>query len=363
MAKHIAFFVSSLNLGGVERAFVTLANNFIEEGHQVDFIVCQYIGELRDELNHKIKIIDFEGSRLRSCFFKLYKYIIKASVDCIITGPTYPNIIALLCNLMCFKKLKIIISQHSYQDIEMNNLGIIGKVAPFLIRNTYNQAEKIIAVSDGVRNDLIENYNVKSGKIKTIYNAVLDNSFFSKSQEEIAPTIAKILSLKPYLIAVGRLELVKNYSFMLNAFAVMKTTIPDFNYNLIILGSGSEMDNLKNEIRQLGIQDSVYLLGAISNPLPIIKGAKVFIHTSLSEAMGLVYVEALALKVPVITIYNEGAKEVLKDVVPKIIIPTHNQQDFINGILSIMDIDFTGEFPDLKQYYSDKIRDSYLALI
>jgi glycosyltransferase involved in cell wall biosynthesis len=363
MQKRIAFFISSLNPGGVERAFVTLANTLIEGGHEVDFIVCHYTGELKGALNSKIKVVDFDNSRLRNTFFKLHTYLRNSTVDCLISGPTYPNVIALITSLFCFKRIKIIVSQHSYQDVEMKNLGLIGKLAPFFIRSTYNRAHKVVAVSNGVRKDLIENYNIKPDKVVMIYNAVLDKSFYKKSYETLDGALVEMLPSKPYLVAVGRLEIVKNYSFMLKAYASLKNRSTGFDYDLVILGDGNEMENLVFEANSLGISDSVYFIGNVSNPLPIIKNSEMLVHTSFSESMGLVYVEALALKVPVVTVTNMGAQEILKDIEQKVIVDSHDIEKFSDGIEQILRQEYSLNFPELKEFNSGNIASKFLSLI
>jgi glycosyltransferase involved in cell wall biosynthesis len=97
--------------------------------------------------------------------------------------------------------------------------------------------------------------------------------------------------------------------------------------------------------------------------LPIIKNAKALIHSSFSESMGLVYVEALALNVPVVTTINKGAIEVLKEVDQKVIIDSHNVNDFITGILKILKNEYPKENATLDKFRSDRIRDSYLNII
>lgn len=364
MSKHIAFFVTSLNVGGVERAFVNLANSFLDSGYKVDFVVCQYTGNLKNELDKKANVIVLSDSRLRKSIFQLLRYIKKSDADCIITGPTYPNIVALIANFLAFNKMKVIVSQHSYQDIEMNNLGLLGKAAPLLIKATYNYASKVVCVSKGVAMDMIKNYNIKSAKTATIYNAVIDLSFLQKACDSIQNVDTTHIFDKKYLIAVGRLVAVKNYSFMIEAYAKLRKLNPDFEYDLVILGEGEELGNLQNLIKNNNLQNFVHLLGSFANPLPIIKNASLFIHTSFSEAMPLVYVEALALKVPVVTINNKGALEILENVKTKKIIEEHSEDDFVNAVLEMLSIEFSdNDFPDLSNFKSDRIRNAYEKVI
>lgn len=363
MAKHIAFFVSSFNLGGVERAFVTLANSFVEDGHKVDFIVSLNEGILKDELNSNVNIVDLGCSKLRGSFIKVYGYIKKSTADLLITGPTYPNIIAVICNLVAFRKFKVVVTQHSYQDVEMDNLGLVGKLAPYLIKMTYNYADKVVAVSQGVKTDLIINYGINPSKIQVTYNAVINDSFFKKSNDSIEESIFSKISSKNFLVAVGRLEIVKNYPFLIDVYAKMKSEIPNFNYDLVILGDGTERKNIETQIKELGIQEHVHLIGAVSNPLPIIKRAKALVHASFSEAMPLVYVEALALKVPVVTTMNKGAIEVLNGVKQKIIIDSHDQKKFIIGVLEILENNNFTDLPNLDKFHSNIIKESFLSII
>lgn len=360
--KHIVFFVSSFNVGGVERAFVNLANGFVENGHQVDFVVSRNIGVLHAELDFRINIIDLKVSKLRQSFFNLYKYIKSSTADCLIAGPTYPNVVALVANMLAFNKMKIIVSQHSYQDIEMQKLGLVGKIAPLLVRFLYNKSYKVVAVSEGVKDYLISDCNVQEKKIQTIYNTVLNSFFFKKSEEEIPEEIANKLSGKKYIIAVGRLEAVKNYSFMLQSFAQLRKQ--GFDYDLVILGEGAERAMIEQKINELKLNNSIHLLGALANPFPIIKKAKLFIHTSFSEAMPLVYVESLALKVSIVTITNKGALEILGDIKSKYIVNSYDQEEFISAIYKMLEMKFSEEdFLSLKQFHSDEIMKSYLKLI
>jgi glycosyltransferase involved in cell wall biosynthesis len=364
MSKHIAFFVTSLNVGGVERAFVNLANSFVDSGYKVDFVVCQYIGNLKNELNDKANVVVLSDSRLRKSIFQLLRYIKNSNADCIITGPTYPNIVALIANFLAFNKMKVIVSQHSYQDIEMNNLGLLGRVAPLLIKATYNYASKVVCVSKGVATDMIKNYNVKPEKTATIYNAVIDFSFFEKAADNIQNIGTTHIFDKKYIVAVGRLVTVKNYPFMIAAYSKLRKLDPDFEYDLIILGEGEELGNLKDLIKKNNLQNFVHLLGSFANPLPIIKNASLFIHTSFSEAMPLVYVEALALKIPVVTINNRGALEILENVKTKKIIQKHDEDEFISAILNMLKRKFLNDdFPDFSDFKSEKIRDAYLKVI
>lgn len=362
--KNIAFFTSSFNVGGVERAFVNLANELVSQGHNVDFVVSLGEGILKDELHPDVKIINFSGVRLRGSFVALYKYLKKTDLDAVFSGPTYPNIILVLCSLFIFKKTKIIISQHSYLDLEVKNIGLAGKIMPFLMRRTYHLADKVVAVSDGVKEDLIKNFNVKPVNVVKIYNAVIDDSFYEKANAPVEQVLLKKISQKPYLIAIGRMESVKNYSFMVDAFCKILTINPDFGYNLVIVGNGSEFKMINQRIQDLDLSKRIFLIGSRQNPYNVLKASTLLIHTSFSETMGLNYVEALALHIPIVTVANKGANEILKNVKTKSIVSQHDLDDFIVNLHIVLGKKFlNSDFPDISNFTSKVIANQFLALL
>lgn len=364
MNKHIAFFASSLIVGGVERAFVNLANGFVRNGYSVDFVVNKNVGDLIEELDERVKLISLDAFKLRNSFFKLRGYILSSKAEYLISGPTYPNVVALLANFLAYNKAKLIISQHSYQDIEMEDLGFLGRIAPTLIKRLYNSAHRVVCVSEGVAKDMINNYNVNPDKVSVIYNSVIDDTFFAKSNHVVDQDLQELIYGKKYIISVGRLVKVKNHAFMIKAFAKLKSINPSFDYNLIILGEGEERLTLQSLIEELSVSDHIHLLGAFANPLPILKGAKLFIHSSFSEAMPLVYVEALALKVPVVTIVNSGADEILKGLTPKIIIDEFDEDQFIAAIVKSLNVDYSNDdFPSLEKFSSEQIMREFLEIM
>ena len=72
----IAFILTSFNVGGLERVFVTLANAFSCD-NDVSLIVCNNTGELASLVNYNVKIIDLGGIRIKQLFYPLRKCLQK----------------------------------------------------------------------------------------------------------------------------------------------------------------------------------------------------------------------------------------------------------------------------------------------
>lgn len=174
----------------------------------------------------------------------------------------------------------------------------------WLVSQTYRRHDAVVGVSRGVKEDLVSMFPPLRGKVHTIYNGVpLDNVRKQGAQRAVGG------SDTPYqVVAVGRLEAVKDYATLIDAAALLD----DPGIAFTILGEGSEHDALQKRIDERPSRTSVTLAGHIDNPFPVIAGAGAFALTSIRESFGNVLVEALCLGVPVIsTDCPHGPAEIL----------------------------------------------------
>jgi len=174
----------------------------------------------------------------------------------------------------------------------------------WLVSQTYRRHDAVVGVSRGVKEDLVSMFPPLRGKVHTIYNGVpLDNVRKQGAQRPDGEGDS------PYqVVAVGRLEAVKDYATLIDAAALLD----DPGIAFTILGEGSEHAALQKRIDDRPSRTSVTLAGHIDNPFPVIAGAGAFALTSIRESFGNVLVEALCLGVPVIsTDCPHGPAEIL----------------------------------------------------
>ncbi|MNV59265.1 4-alpha-N-acetylgalactosaminyltransferase [compost metagenome] len=175
----------------------------------------------------------------------------------------------------------------------------------WLVSQTYRRHDAVVGVSRGVKEDLVSMFPPLRGKVHTIYNGVpLDNV-----RQQSAGRQAGASGDAPYqVVAVGRLEAVKDYATLIDAAALLD----DPGISFTILGEGSEHAALQKRIDDKASRSPVTLAGHIDNPFPMIAGAGAFALTSIRESFGNVLVEALCLGVPVIsTDCPHGPAEIL----------------------------------------------------
>ncbi|WMD21019.1 glycosyltransferase [Achromobacter seleniivolatilans] len=217
----------------------------------------------------------------------------------------------LLCNMLVVLAKKILRGTFSTVAFEHSSPAIhygasrMRRLKYWLVSQTYRRHDAVVGVSRGVKEDLVSMFPPLRGKVHTIYNGVpLENVRRQSALRPAAPD-----TQAPYhVVAVGRLEAVKDYATLIDAAALLD----DPGITFTILGEGSEHAALQQRIDERASRSPVRLAGHIDNPFPMIAGAGAFALTSLRESFGNVLVEALCLGVPVIsTDCPHGPAEIL----------------------------------------------------
>lgn len=167
-----------------------------------------------------------------------------------------------------------------------------------------NKSDGVTAVSDSLRKDTLESFNIKKD-IKVIYNFI-DFDRFKKTDKDhfkkaIAPEGEKIL------IHVSNFRKVKRVEDTIRIFAKVQQKIPS---KLILVGDGPERQNAEYLCRELGLCANIRFLGKQDAVEELLAIADLFLMPSASESFGLSALEAMACEVPVISSNAGGLPEV-----------------------------------------------------
>lgn len=121
-----------------------------------------------------------------------------------------------------------------------------------------------------------------------------------------------ILSTRPMALFVGRVAHEKNIGFLLEALIHARQLCPDVL--LVVAGEGPAMDDLKAQVKALGLLDSVQFIGYLDRQQALpdcYAAANVFVFASRTETQGLVLLEAMAAGLPVIALSEMGTTDIL----------------------------------------------------
>jgi glycosyltransferase involved in cell wall biosynthesis len=176
------------------------------------------------------------------------------------------------------------------------------------MRWSYPWADGIVAVSQGVADDLAQQIGIPRERIQVILNPIVTPELQRKAKAPLEhPWFSP--GQPPVVLAVGRLHPQKDYPTLLEAFAQVRQARPA---RLLILGEGGERSRLEALIHQLGLEEDVSLPGFVENPFAYMSHASVFVLSSRWEGLPTVLIEALYCGAPLVaTDCPSGPREIL----------------------------------------------------
>jgi glycosyltransferase involved in cell wall biosynthesis len=173
-------------------------------------------------------------------------------------------------------------------------------VKRLLLRQAYQSADRVVAVSEGVRQAAIRRYALRPENTITLYNAFDIERSDRLMAEPLSDSEAKPNDGRFEIVAAGRLHPQKGFAYLLEAIHQLVNDRGQRQIHLRILGTGSLERELRQFITSRGLELYVTLAGFRQNPLPYFKQADLFCLPSLYEGMPNALVEAMLCSVPVV---------------------------------------------------------------
>ena len=217
-----------------------------------------------------------------------------------------------------------IISAHSLEPLrpwKADQLGGGYAISSWAEKTAYEAASAIIAVSDGMRADVLSSYpNVDPSKVVTIRNGV-DTDEWSPIDD---PSVAESFGITGrYAIFVGRITRQKGLAHLLRAWS----QVPD-DYGLVLCagsadeaGIGAEFEELVSQLRKQR-KNIWWIKDMLPKPqlIPLLTGADLFLCPSIYEPLGIVNLEAMACQTAVLASRVGGIPEVVEHGVTGILV-------------------------------------------
>jgi glycosyltransferase involved in cell wall biosynthesis len=305
----IAVFVPTLAFGGVERVMVNLAEGFSERGFDVDLVAPQIAGEFHEQLPAKVRLVHLNAGRVLTSLPRFIEYMRRERPSAVIAAMEHSSVAAIWGRAIASVPTRVIATVHTnLTEIVKHAPSSKVRLVPLVCRLFLHRADAIIAVSQGVADDLAEHAPKSRSRLKVIYNPIITESILGQAKQPVDhPWFHP--AQPPVILGAGRLVPQKDFATLLRAFADVRQ---QRSARLLILGEGPERQRLEALAAELGVDQDVCLLGYEPNPYRYMSKAAVFVMSSAWEGFGNVLVEALASGAPVVaTDCRNGPREIL----------------------------------------------------
>ena len=189
-----------------------------------------------------------------------------------------------------------------------------------------DEADKIIVVSNRIKDRLTEQYHIPSGKIITIYNGI-EAKNHNHEERKHQPRKEKIVTF------LGRITIQKGPEYFVDVARMVIQRMK--NVHFVMAGNGELRNSILKLSVKYGISDRFHFTGFLNGPevTEMLHRSDLFIMPSVSEPFGIVPLEAMQANVPVIISLQSGVSELIRNVVKTDFWDVHAMADAVHGIL------------------------------
>ena len=322
--KKILFVCNNLDMGGIPKALVNLLRE-IHRDYAVDLLLFYPWGTYLREVPEDVRLLPSEGllpllgmpqshvaersrrlAALRG-FFVIWSRLFGNGLPRRLVFSTAPSLsgydvavafaqdnssraFAIGCNAFVLQKVEAA-RKISFVHCDFENYG--GNTRGN--RKAYRKFDRVACVSRGCRTAFLRVMPELTDRTKIVYNCTDYRGIRQLGQEPVDVFSPDYLNL----ISVSRITPEKGH---LRALEVMRRVMPDYpSLRWYVLGDGPSREEFEKSVEEAGLGDRIFLLGAQDNPYKYMKRADALFLPSFHEAAPLVFDEAKALGLPVLT--------------------------------------------------------------
>lgn len=309
----------TMGQGGAEKIVYQLCRDNKE--HEQYVISCggQYVEELEKMGIKHFTMPDIDKKNPFLMFislYKIWKVVKKEKIDIIHThhrmAAFYARIISMLSKVKC-----VYTAHNVFYDKKR------------MMRFALNNCE-IVAVGNGVRNNLVDVYGILEQKINVVYNSIK----IEKTDFTNAILLEKNSQGKTLIGCIGRLTQQKGIDIFIQALARVLDDFP--NVVGVIVGDGEERSRLENLVLDLGISDNIIFLGYQKKVLNIICQLEFIVQSSRYEGLPLLPIETFSQGKTIIVSNISGNNEVVTDKVTGLLFEKDNIEELSERVKELL---------------------------
>lgn len=248
------------------------------------------------------------------------------------------NLTVLLAGALGVPRTRLVVTFHNNLSAaaDLGTSQRMLKILPAFLHH----ADKVVAVSEGVRDDLLKVSGMPGDRFAVLYNPVFEDDILKLAEAPLDEAWFANRNV-PVIAAAGKLSPQKDYPTLLKAFALVRDHRAA---RLMILGNGEEYDRLKRLCHDLDVARDVTFMGYVRNPYAFLRKADLFVMSSRHEGMPTALIEAIACGCPVVsTDCPSGPREILAGGRYGRLVPVGDSRALADAILQTLDAPIASE--------------------
>ncbi len=198
-----------------------------------------------------------------------------------------------------------------------------------------NKTEVAVAVSNAVKEFLINGRSVPKEKIQVIWNGINLEAYRRPNLQSAAPFRARFATREQKLIGmVGRLRAEKGNRYFIQAAQEILRQMP--NARFVLVGEGEERPELERLARESGLQNHLHFAGFVNDVQAALHACDVVVIPSLREGFGLILAEAMAAGKAIIATRVGGMMEMAQHEKHLLFVPPANSAAIAQAALRLL---------------------------
>ena len=342
MKSKIGIVIPTLHGAGCEKLLSEMLFEF-EREFDIDLILYEHKIDYNIPNNLNIITLNSQNTASNNIIYKIIRAVKRIDkIGKTIKQNNYDAVISFIdgCNINTFLgcklhrcKTPLILAEHTINEGFFKNNKYAKKVErlyKFLLKVTYNNADKVIVISKAMKRYMKDKLKI-SNEMTVIYNGI-DTKKFNLAKNKNSNLEKEFVNAKIKLLNVARLDDNKNQQYLINLMPEILKQKPEMK--LFIIGKGEKENELKTLIKNLNLENKIFLLGWKNNVQDYMKEADVFVMSSKYEGFPMTIIESISVGLPVVSsLSNKSIYEVLKDKNYGQVVKLEDKKEFLNAIV------------------------------
>lgn len=341
---------------------VILANEFARRNFVVYLVLAAAEGPYLETVSREVRVIDLKSNRVVKSLPGLVRFLRRERPDVMLSAMWYVNAVAIAARILSRVPMRLVVSErNTFSSSSRHQRHIRTWLVISLRKWAYRRADRVIAVSEGVADELAAHAIISRSSIDVIYNPVVTRGLKAFSMGMLGCRWVRPGKF-PVILGVGRLEPQKRFADLIRAFTLLRKT---HDARLIILGDGSLRSELESMASHVEFEDEIAMPGFVDNPYVFMRHAKIFVNSSGWEGLPNALIEAMACGTPVVsTNCPSGPDEILEGGKWGRLVPVGDVEALAQAMADTLD---DAEHPDVSARASDfsleKAVNGYLSVL